>query len=315
MATAAPPPPESPSAALQPLLRAAPLVFALLWSTGYVGAKLGAPYAPPFTFLALRFGIVLALLAAVLVVLRLPWPRGRGLADALLTGALMHGVYLGGIYWAIDRGLPTGIAALIVSLQPLSTALLAWPLLGERPGWRMWAGLGLGLAGTLLVLEPKLGFLSNTQAGATSGLDGFDTATLIVSLVALLSITLGTIHQKRQPPAADPRTSFAVQFVGGLLVVVPVALLLETRPVIWSGQLVFALAWLVIVVSLGAFGLLMLMLRQSAVTRVAALFYLIPVITALMAYPLFGETLLPIQFLGMALTIIAVMVAGRAPPA
>ena len=300
-------------AALQNLLRAAPVVFAVLWSTGYIGAKLGAPYAEPFTFLTLRFALVFVLLAPVFGALGLRWPRGRALADALLTGVLMHGIYLGGIFWVIDRGLPTGIAALIVSMQPLSTALLAWPLLGERPGRRTWIGLILGLAGTLLVLGPKVSLV----AGGSGAGAGIDAMTIGVSLLSLLSITLGTIHQKRQGSgqagAADPRTSFAVQFIGATAVVGPAALLLETRDVIWSGQFVFALAWLVVVLSLGAFGLLMLMLRHSAVSRVAALFYLIPVITALMAYPLFGETLVPVQIAGMALVVVAVMVAARAP--
>ena len=307
-------------AQLQAVLRVAPVVFATLWSTGYIGAKLGKPYAEPFTFLTLRFALVLVLLVPVFWLWRLPWPRGRGLIDALITGALMHGIYLGGIFWAIDRGLPTGIAAVIVSLQPLSTALLAWPILGERPSFRMWAGLALGLAGTLLVLSPRLaaslvqssGVLA---AGHASSVSGLTPATLAVSALSLLSITLGTIHQKRQAPAVDPRTSFAMQFVGAVLVVGLGSSLLETRTVEWSGQFVFALVWLVVVLSLGAFGLLMLMLQHSAVSRVAALFYLIPVITALMAYPLFGETLIPVQLAGMALVIVAVMLAGRPPAA
>lgn len=289
------------------LLRAAPVVFATLWSTGYIGAKLGAPYAEPFTFLSLRFAIVFAVLTPVLLAWRLPWPRGRGFADALITGALVHGIYLGCIFWAIDRGLPTGLAALIVSLQPLTTAILAWPILGERPKGTMWIGLCFGLLGTLLVLWPKLMPPTVTSAGLTT----LRPATLAVSLVALLSITLGTIYQKRQTAALEPRTSFAVQFLGALAVVGSAALALENRAVVWSGEFIFALMWLVFVLSLGAFGLLMLMLRHSAVSRVAALFYLIPVITALMAYPLFGETLVTIQIAGMAMVIIAVMIAGR----
>jgi drug/metabolite transporter (DMT)-like permease len=320
-------------ASLQALQRAAPFVFAILWSTGYIGARLGMPFAEPFTFLSLRFALVLALLVPVFLFWRLPWPRGRGLVDALISGALMHGIYLGGIFWAVDRGMPTGIAALIVSLQPLTTALLAWPILGERPGRWMWAGLILGLAGTGVVLWPKIAPALGTPnvgtpnvgtpnvsspnvgtpSAAGAGLGDISTGPLVVAIIALLSITLGTIHQKRQVPAIDPRTSFAVQFVGALAVAGVSALLLETRAVIWSGQFVFALGWLVIVLSLGAFGLLMLMLHSNAVTKVAALFYLIPVITALMAYPLFGEVLEPLQLAGMGLVVVAVFVAGRQP--
>lgn len=289
------------SGAPQPaLLRVAPVVFATLWSTGYLGAKYGAPYAEPFTFLTLRFGLVFAVIAPVLLAVRAPWPRGRALVDAMIAGALIHGVYLGGIFWAIEQGLPTGIAALVVSLQPISTSLLAWPILGERPSRRMWGGLVLGLIGTVLVLEPRL---------AAPG-SGITPATLGVSLFALLSITLGTIYQKRQQTSLDPRSNFALQFVGAVAIVGLAALLTETRPVEWSARFIVVLAWLSLGLSLGAFSLLMFMLRHNAVSKVAALFYLIPVITALMAYPLFGETLLPIQLAGMALVVIAVVVAS-----
>ena len=239
--------------------------------------------------------------APVLLVMRLAWPRGRALADALLSGALIQGVYLGGIFWAIDRGMPTGIAALIVSLQPIMTSLLAWPILGERPSMAQWAGLSLGLAGAVMVLQPRL-------AVAESGVDA---VSLGVSLVALFSITLGTIHQKRQKAGPDPRTSFAVQFIGAVAVVGIAAAVLESRPVIWSGEFIFALTWLTVVLSLGAFSLLILMLRHNAVSKVAALFYLIPVITAAMAYPLFGEMLSPLQLGGMALVVAAVILASR----
>lgn len=288
-------------------LRVVPILFAVLWSTGYIGAKLGAAHAEPFTLLALRFGLVLVVLAPVLLAWRVPWPKGRDALQALLVGVLVHGVYLGGIFWAIGNGMPAGIAALVVSLQPLSTGLLAWPLLGERLTWLQAAGLVLGLGGTWLVLSPRL---ASTAALADGGLPW---STLVVAVASLLSITLGTILQKRLPARVDARTGFALQFVGALATVGAASLTLESGRVDWTPEFMAVLAWLSLVLSLGAFWLLMLMLRHNAVSRVAALFYLIPVITALMAWAWFDEQLSLVQAVGMALVCVAVVLASRSP--
>ena len=290
----------------QRLLRYAPIVFATLWSTGYIAGKMCGQYAGPFTFLSLRFAFVLVLLAPIAWWRGALFPSGRALSDALVTGALVHGVYLGGIFWAIEHGMPTGVAALIVSLQPLLTACMAWPILGERPGSATWAGLVLGLGGTLLVLAPRMGNLDGVIAARPLDADAIG-----VAAGALLAITLGTVWQKRaQASGADPLAAFTLQFVGALVVVVPCAIFHDAMPITWTWNFIAALAWLVVVLSVGAFGLLMFMLRHGEVSRVAANFYLIPVITALMAYPLFGETLLPVQMAGMVLVVLAVLLAG-----
>jgi drug/metabolite transporter (DMT)-like permease len=272
-----------------------PGLFVLLWSTGFIGARLGMPHAEPMTFLTLRFALTAALLAGAAALLRAPWPRRPADWGHLsVAGLLMHGVYLGGVFVAIRLGLEAGLSALIVSLQPLLVAASAGLLLGERVGPRAWLGLGLGLCGVALVLGRKLG-LSGAQAlGA------------LACVAALAGITAGTLYQKRFCSGHDLRTGNFVQFAAAMAACGLFALAFETRQVDWTPELVFALLWLVLVLSVGAVSLLYVLLRRGAASRVASLFFLVPPTTALIAWPLFGEQLGPLELLGMALTVTGV---------
>jgi drug/metabolite transporter (DMT)-like permease len=279
-----------------------PILFVLLWSTGFIGAKLGLPYIEPLHFLALRYALVLALMGALVLATRAPWPKDPRQAIHIgMSGLLVHGVYLGGVFMAIRAGLPAGITALVVGLQPLVTALGAGALLGERVGRWQWAGLALGFAGVALVVQGKFG-----QLPATGLLP-----MLIPALAALAGITAGTLYQKRFCPRFDLRTGALLQFAPSLLLTAPLAWLIETGTIHWTGELLFALAWLVLVLSLGAITLLNLLIRSGGAVNVASLFYLTPVVTALMAWGLFGETLGPIALAGMTLAVGGVALARR----
>jgi drug/metabolite transporter (DMT)-like permease len=283
-----------------------PAVFVLLWSTGFIGARLGMPHAEPLTFLALRFAVVGVLLGAVCLLARAPWPRSaREYGHLAVSGLLVQAGYLGGVFSAIDLGLSAGAAALIVGLQPLATACIAGPVLGERIGRLQWLGFALGLAGVLMVLGPRA-----NATGASLASVGFAT-------VALASITAGTVYQKRFASGMDLRTGSLVQFTAAALLLVPIALLTESRQVDWTGEFLFALGWLSVVLSLGAITLLNLLIRRGAASQVASLFYLTPGVTALVAWMVFGETLAPSGIAGMAVAAIGVALvnAGVAPPA
>lgn len=283
------------------LARIAPALFVLLWSTGFIASKLGAPHAEPFTFLSVRFLLVIAIMVPICLVARAPWPTGSAFRHSVVVGALMHGVYLSGVFWAIRHGMPAGVVALLVSLQPVLTAVLAWPLLGERITLRHWGGLALGLAGAVLVIWPKL------EAEVASEGSGINVATATAATLALLGMTLGTIYQKSSAAHPDLRTGSVVQFLGAIAVAGPLALLLETREIVWSGPFLVALAWLVIPMSIVSINLLMILIRQNAVSRLSALFYLVPAVTAVLAYLMFGETLAPMQLVGVVLVMAAVV--------
>lgn len=279
-----------------------PLLFVLLWSSGFLGAKLGLPYIEPLHFLTLRYLLVLALMGGVVLATRAPWPREpRQALHIGISGLLVHGVYLGGVFMAIRAGLPAGVTALVVGLQPLVTALGAGALLGERVGRWQWAGLGLGFAGVALVVQGKFG-----QVPAECLLP-----MLAPAVAALLGITAGTLYQKRYCPRFDLRTGALLQFAPSLAVTAPLAWLTETGTIQWTGQLLFALAWLVLVLSLGAITLLNLLIRSGGAVNVASLFYLTPAVTALMAWGLFGETLGPTALIGMGLAVAGVALARR----
>lgn len=284
---------------------AMPALFVLLWSTGFIGAKFGLPYAEPFTFLALRFGLVIALLAAVALVTGAPWPTERRLIGHLaVSGLLVHAVYLGGVFAAIHRGLPSGLTALIVGLQPLLTALVAGRVLGESVSLRQWFGLGLGLAGVALVLSTRLSGIR---------LDGFGWDGVAFALGSLFGITAGTLYQKRHCTGMDLRTGAVVQYVGAAALMLPAAFAFETMRISWTGEFVFALGWLVLVLSVGAISLLMTLIRRGEAARVASLFYLVPPVTALMAWALFGETLGMMGLVGLGLAVIGVALVVRRP--
>ncbi|WP_280192585.1 DMT family transporter [Delftia sp. PS-11] len=291
---------ESPApGALAALL---PWLFVLLWSTGFIGAKFGLPYVEPLTFLSIRYAVVIVLMAAVALLLRAPWPRsGRQWAHIAVCGLLVHGVYLGGVFTAIAHGLPSGITALVVGLQPLITALVAGTLLGESVRPRQWAGLALGFAGVALVVAGKIASVPTAALMAM----------LAPAVVALAGITAGTLYQKRFCPSFDLRTGAVIQYVPCLAVTAALAAASETRQVQWTGEFLFALAWLVLVLSVGAVSLLNLLIRRGGAVNVASLFYLTPPATALVAWAMFGETLAGTALAGMALTAAGVWLARR----
>ncbi len=278
---------------------AAPWVFVLLWSTGFIGARYGLPYIEPFTFLLIRFLIAASLLAGIVVVLRAPWPQRRADAGhAAVVGLLLHGGYLGGVFFAIDRGMPAGLSALIVSLQPVLTAIVAPAMLGERVGRRQWFGLGLGFVGVMLVVGEKLWF-SNATVGVT-------VATLTATTVALFSTTAGTLYQKRFGAGIPLLSGTSIQYLAAAGLMFVVAFSFETREISWTPQLFFAMGWLVIVLSLGAILLLMLLIRERSAARVTSLFYLVPPATAIEAYLLFGEGFGLLALIGLAVASLGV---------
>jgi drug/metabolite transporter (DMT)-like permease len=277
---------------------AAPAVFVVLWSSGFIGTKFGLPYAEPMTFLSLRMIAVAGVLALLILITHPPWPQRAGIMHNVVAGLLMQGLYLGGVFVAIYHGLPSGLAALVVSLQPVLTSTLANRWLGERVAPHQWAGLLLGLAGVFLVVQGK-------AAGAETSVLSW-----IAIFVALVGITIGTLYQKRFAGDVDWRCGLLVQYGASGVVFVLAAFLFETRIVQWTPAFMLALGWLVFVLSLGAIWLLYFMIRRSAATRVVSLFYLTPPVTALMAWALFDERLGPLSLLGMAICVAGVFLVN-----
>jgi drug/metabolite transporter (DMT)-like permease len=284
-----------------PLLRAMPAVFVLIWSTGFIVARFGMPHAPPFGFLCLRYAMSALCFGAWILWARAAWPRGRDQwLHLMVVGALVHAGYLGGVWAAVKAGLGAGTIALLVGLQPVLTALWVSARAGGEGAvsGRQWGGLGLGLAGLTLVVWRKLG------VGEISGVN------LALAVFALLSITVGTLYQKRHVQACDVRTASFVQVTAAFAISWPLALL-ETEAIRWHPEMVGALAWSVLALTLGGSSLLYLMIQRGAATRVTSLFYLVPPCTAVMAWLIFGEALTPSMMLGMVLTAIGVALVVR----
>lgn len=281
------------------ILRFAPVLFVFLWSTGFIGAKYGLPYAEPLTFLLLRYSALVVLMGVVAWICRAPWPSDpRQWFHLAVAGLLIHALYLGGVFIAIKQSLPAGLVSLLVGLQPLLTATIVAAMLGERVFLRQWGGLLLGLVGLLMVLSARL------EAG-------FGWAGVLPAMMALLAITLGTLYQKRFCPHFDWRSGAAIQFGAAWLVTLPVALLTENFQVQWTGEFVFALGWLVLVLSVGAIGLLNHLIRSGSSVNVASLFYLVPPSTAIIAWMMFGEMLTLVQLLGLVVAVTGVALVRR----
>jgi drug/metabolite transporter (DMT)-like permease len=276
-----------------------PALFVVLWSTGFIAARYGLPYAPPLKFLLLRFTLVALLMGAVALASGAKWPRDpRQIAHTAIAAWLVHGLYLGGVFASIAGGMPAGTSAMLVGLQPILTVFLARVWLSERVVARQWMGLLLGLAGVYLVVRHKLG-------------EGAGGATLIPIIVALVGISVGTLYQKKHASYVDLRAGAVIQFTACALVYAPVVALTEPQPILFTGAFLFALGWSVIVLSVGAISLLYWLLRRGAAADVARLFYLVPPVTALMAYLLFGEHLGAVAFAGMGLIALGVALARR----
>lgn len=287
----------------QALVGAMPAVFVLIWSTGFIVARYGMPYAPPMKFLALRYALSVACFAAWAFAARAAFPADRRQYRHLaVVGVLMHAGYLGGVWAAVKLGMGAGLAALLVGLQPVLTAV--W--ISSRGGAvsrRQWTGLLLGLAGLALVVWQKLG------VGEISG------ANFALALLALLSITAGTLYQKRYLAPCDVRTANLVQLCAAFVVTLPLALL-ESESMQWNSHLIGALGWSVLALTLGGSSLLYLLIQRGAATAVTSLLYLVPPCTALMAWLLFSEPIATSTVVGMGLAALGVSLvvrpAGRA---
>ncbi|MEM7428534.1 MAG: DMT family transporter [Pseudomonadota bacterium] len=282
-------------------LSATPLFFVFMWSTGFIGAGLSMPHAEPFTFLTVRFASVVPLMAFLALILRSEWPRGIDVFHAFLVGAVIHGIYLGAVFWVVHAGMPAGISALIVGLQPIATAFVAGWVLGERLEAKHWTGLVLGLFGVILVLWPKL----NLQDS------GITATTVVVGFLGVFCLTAGSLYQKRFATRINLVTGAVWQYVGAAVASGLIALVTERLHITWNLDVFIALVWLVLALSIGAVSLYMVMLRHGQVTRVAAVFYLVPGTAAAIAWLMFGETLSIIQILGMAVCTFGVALATR----
>lgn len=286
------------------LARLAPAVFVVLWATGFIGARYAMPWSEPFSFLAVRFAIAFALLGVLMLVLKTAKAGWREAGHAAIAGMLMHGIYLGGVFWAIRHGMPAGLSALIIGLQPLITAVMAGLFLGERILPRHWFGLAVGFIGVSIVLWPKLGAIAG----------GVTAVTLTASVISVIGMSAGTIWQKRFITGVDLVTVTLYQYLGATLLMALGSLATETRSFVPTAELVLAMAWSVLVLSIGAILLLMYLIRHGEMAKVASLFYLVPACTAVMAWFLFGEELSPVQILGMVIATIGVGLATAHRP-
>jgi len=284
------------------LIAAMPVFFVLIWSTGFIVAKFGLPYSPPLTFLLLRFAGVLCILLPLVLLMRAPWPLGQ-IRHIAFAGVLLQAGYLAGVWCAIKLGMPAGLSALIVGMQPILTAFAA-PLVGEKLLPRQWLGLVIGLCGVGLVVSHKI------------HLDGLSFDAVALCVLALFSITAGTLYQKRYCAHFDLRTGTLIQFIASMLVVLPFAIVFEHldwqfSQVSWTPRFVMALTWSVLALSIGAIFLLFALIRKNAATMVTSLLYLTPPTTAIMAWLMFNETLGVTGVLGMLLAVTGVAFVVR----
>jgi drug/metabolite transporter (DMT)-like permease len=280
-------------------IASAPVIFVLLWSTGFIGARFGLPYIEPMTFLGVRMALVVVIMGAIAMIGGARMPRRVEIGHSLMAGFMVHGLYLGGVFIAISQGVPSGVSALIPGLQPILTSTIANRFMGEAVSRLQWAGLVLGLLGVGLVLHDRSLVMSGSLLG------------WIASVVSLFGITLGALYQKRYCGRIDWRAGNLVQYAGAAALFACAAFAFETRVIHWNGELVFALAWLVLVLSVAAVGLMYWIIRRSAATGFASLFYLVPAVTALMAYILFGEKLDALSIAGMGICAAGVLLVNR----
>jgi len=278
--------------------RAAPAVFVVLWSSGFIGTKYALAGAEPLTFLTIRMLYVSVLMIGIIAVLRPAWPRGADIGHSIVAGLLVHGFYLGGTSVAIYLAVPAGLSALVPGLQPILVSTLASRWLGERVTWLQWAGLVLGLSGVMLVLHTR-------PMSGEVGWGWFATG------VALVSITLGTLYQKRFCSKIDWRTGNFIQFMASAVLYAIGAFLFETREIVWNKEFILGVSWLVVALSIGSISVLYWLIRRSAATQVASLFYLVPATTALMAYVLFDERLDHLGIVGMAICAAGVFLVNK----
>jgi drug/metabolite transporter (DMT)-like permease len=281
------------------MTRIYPFLFVFLWSTGFIGAKYGLPHAQPLTFLSIRYAAVIALMTLIALATKAPWPKTKQQwFHIAVSGLLVHAIYLGGVFSAIAKGFPAGLASLVVGLQPLLTAFIAGWVLKETIVKRQWFGLVLGLVGIALVLSGRI--------NSGFSLDGIE-----LTLLALVGITVGTLYQKKFCSGLDWRTGAVVQFIPAAIATIIIASFTESFKVDFAPSFIFALAWLVLILSIGAISLLNYLIRHGTSVNVASLFYLVPASTVVIAWLLFGETLSVMALIGMVLTIAGVYLARK----
>ena len=284
----------------------APILFVLLWSTGFIGARYGLPYIEPMTFLAVRMSFVVLAMLPIALMSGARWPNAVESGHSLAIGILVHGIYLGGVFIAISQGVPAGISALIPGLQPILTSTIANRFMGEKVTPMQWLGLVLGLGGVALVLHDR-------QMVAEASVFGW-----AASVISLIGITLGTLYQKRHSSNIDWRTGNVVQYLGVAVFFWIISFVFEDRVIHWTGELVFAIAWLVLVLSIATVALMYWLIRRAPAPRFGPLFYLVPATTALLAFVLFGEKLDAVSIVGMLICAAGVLIVnrgGRAKPA
>ena len=276
-----------------------PLAFVLLWHTGFLGARGTMPHGPALTTLSIRFFLVMVLLALIALAFRSRWPESRAQRlHLMVAGGLLHGIYLGGVFWAVERGMSPATSALVVGLQPMLTALLAMWLLGERTTLVLWLGLGFGLAGTALVVAFDAGQLGTTSA-------------VIAIVFALVGISAGSVYQKKFVKPFDWRAGAVWQFAGSLVVTIPLSLLFEGERPSMTGEYLFWLFWLIIVLSIGAVALLNTLIQSQSAINVASYFYLIPSLVAVTSWLIFGDSLRWTTWAGILMTSFGVWLATR----
>ena len=273
-------------------------IFVFLWSTGFIIARYSMPYAEPMTIIFIRFGSVVLCMLPVVLIWRAPWPNRSQIIHIAIAGALLQAGYVGGVWAAVKEGMSAGLTALIVGLQPILTAwFAAW--IAEKVTPKQWLGLVLGLLGVGLVVWAKL------------SLTGMSHLSLVFIVIALLSITMGTLYQKKYCSQFDLRTGSVIQFAASALICLPLMLLFETREIVWAPELILSLIWAVLALSIGAISLLFVMIRNGEATRVTSLMYLTPPTTAIMAWLLFNEPITWTIILGIAITMSAVILVNR----
>lgn len=287
------------------LLRFAPAIFVLLWSTGWLAARAAMPYSEPLTFLTLRYVVAALILAAICAAMSVEWPRDRrAIGHAIFSGVPLHAMYFAGVWWSVMNGLPVAISGLISALQPILTALLAPYLADEKISRTQWAGVVLGFAGIAMVLSPALAVLPPGKLGDIL-------VPLAVNVGGMIGATLGSFYSKRFVTSGDVRVVTVLQNVGAAAATLPIAMATETMHVTWNLQVVLTLIWVVLGMSIGAVGLLLLLIREGAVSRAAALIYLMPPLVALQAVFILGENLTLAQMIGMGITALGVAMAVR----
>jgi drug/metabolite transporter (DMT)-like permease len=275
-------------------------IFIIIWSSGFIVSRLGMPFSEPMTFLFLRFSGVCVLMLPIILWKKIPWPSPKQIVHIAVAGSLLQFGYLAGVWISVRAGMPAGLSALIVGLQPILTALFAY-FVAEKINSRQWLGLFLGLIGVVLVLSAKL----NTH--------GVTMSNILWNVFALISITAGTIYQKKNCPSFDLRIGSFIQFMTSAFISGLAAIAFETRVVQWSNEMIGALVWSIFFISIGAISLLFVLIRRGNATKVSSIMYLTPPTTAVLAWIFFKEPLTPIIVIGTIVTSLGVLLVNQSP--